>query len=235
MNPLSSCCIAALALSCVGSAKAAYVLDQVYDPSALTTYDLGGPFGTASYHTDWAQTFTVGVTGMLGLVSFYIERNASSTPDDLVVDVRGTTGGLPGSNAAVLVSTHVAPASVSTTQFSFVTFDFSATPVPVVAGQVLAIVLGVPGSIGGYSWLGTHSTPSPYAAGGAYARTVVGASAGNWGNTSFETTDFGFKTYVSASPVPEPGGWALLAGGLALALVRVRARERCNGRLRPSS
>ena len=194
------------------------VLDQSYDATT------GGGL-IISTSQQGAQTFTVGITGLLTRVDVEVENFFNATLP-LLLDVRPTIGGVPQeADAPVLANASVAAAAVPNA-FAFVTFTFA--PVPVTAGDVLAIVLmATAGETGDYAWqddfIGT------YPGGIEYSRTV-----GTWAGQ--QQHDFGFRTFVEPAAIPEPSSLALFAvalGGLCLT-ARRRARPVSAARERPA-
>jgi hypothetical protein len=152
------------------------VLDQSFSP------DLGGsnfPYGTGS--STLAQTFTVGITGLLSEVDVTLSSVVST---NVPLEIRRTSGGVPTSQ--VLIATTV---SVTAAQpvFSWSLFraDLSASGLRVNAGDVLAIVLpGVSNSLQ-VSWAGKIGADATYPGGRNFFNgTAVGG-------------DFVFRTFVS--------------------------------------
>ncbi|MFC2019340.1 6-bladed beta-propeller [Chloroflexota bacterium] len=168
-------------------------LDQSYEPAAPNY---------ASSRLDKAQVFTVGITGMLIRVDVDMNRDVGATAD-LLLDVRPTTGGVPvEDDAAALVTVRIPYSQVPDTR-SFFVIDFAATPVPVTAGQVLAIVLRSDpddGSMGSYSWTGKSN--NEYPGGDHYFRHMPGWPRPQW-YIEAGPVGMGFRTYM-ATP-PEPG------------------------------
>jgi hypothetical protein len=205
-----------------GAAFADPVVDQSYLPGAFdSTAQIGQQFGDV----DWAQTFTVGVTGTLTSVDVQIAKG-STTGSDLVVDVRTTTGGVPSSDAGILATMSVPASAVSTSPtFSLFSVDFTAFNLGVNTGDVLAVVLSS-AATDNYLWRATSA--NGYSGGGAF-----NFSLGSW-NTSSSFGDLMFQTWVEPTPtddqgggdgdgqMPEPSLLALAAAGLALARLRRR-------------
>ncbi|MHC4341408.1 MAG: PEP-CTERM sorting domain-containing protein [Planctomycetota bacterium] len=195
------------------------ILDQSYDPSSS---DAAAVVGLSNV-VDWAQTFTVGTTGILTSVEVKIFRS----PDDIIVDpllfdVRSTNSGAPAASdigSAILFSTSLSASSISTTA-GFASVNLGSAAVPVSSGDVLAIVLRSDDSVNdAYHWKGTKA--NGYSGGGAFFRI----GSGNW--KSGTPADLAFKTNLT--PTPEPGSIALFGLG---ALGAVWWRRRTRGRSR---
>lgn len=193
-------------------------LDQVLDPTALT----GGvtlSTSVSSINTDqeWAQTFTVGMSGVLSQVDLYMRRFSGDT-GPFVMDIRATQAdGRPTSAAGQELLTVTVPAAQITNAnpADFIPFNLSGFNLNVTQGQKLAIVVHVGPATGGNVtyWFGGRSDDS-YAAGAMYGR-VIGNHDWIASGTGF---DLGFKTYVEAAPsqppvITLPGGPVAYAEG----------------------
>jgi hypothetical protein len=182
---------------------AAPILDQSFDAPSFLAFGFGGD-------VHLAQTFTVGLAGVLTRVDLEIRRD-SGIPD-VLFDVRPTEGGVPvESDALALVSLTIPNTSIPTS-FSFLQVDFSSTPIPVSVGDVLAVVLRAPGegSTLNYGWQASFFPQ--YVSGDGFFREVP---SGSW--TSL-FGDFSFQTFVdpAATVVPEPAAFLLVGSGLAI-------------------
>lgn len=183
----------------VRTVEAAPTLDQSYEPLSINM---------SSSRLDNAQTFTVGVTGMLTRVDVLISRIATA---DLLFDLRATQNGVPvESDTAVLVSVRIPAAQVPVTQ-GFFTIDLTPFNVPVVSGQVLAIVLRSDPDIMSYMWYGTYS-PDGYTRGQFYFRHPPAWPRPTWrAEAEGPADDLGFRTFVTTAPV-----WMKFPGQLSL-------------------
>lgn len=167
---------------------------------------------------DWAQTFTVGISGTLTGLDLRIGRQPT-TQQPLLYDLRTTSGNAPtesDAGASVLVSGQLQASEVPTDfelsapPNAFVHIDLSGAALQVSAGDVLAIVLRSDNPGTAYRWFGVGGPPSipRYSGGDSYHRHLAG-----W-NKLAENGDNAFRTYVSA--VPEPSCSVLVLMGSAM-------------------
>ena len=187
---------AGLAVAVCGAARATVLLDQVSLPGSGASGNAsnGGTFGRA-------QTFTVGIAGVLDSVEVTMDFGTPTT-----LRILATSGGLPVGGAAG--STVLATSSSATASGTTFTFDLSPAALAVAVGDVLAI------EIFGGNWL---YSDDPYAGGSSYFFNVGGTfSVDTWTSGSADTA---FRTFVEDAPVltavPEPASLALFGAGLA--------------------
>ncbi len=155
-----------------------------------------------------AQTFTVGLSGMLTALDLELGCCRFGPPsDDLLVEVRSTlSDGFPSNQ--VLASTVLHPADIPVDSFAFVRAALGPHGFSVSPGELLSIVLSssAPSLEGGgtqpYAWFTTDG-PGTYDRGTTFVDRGSGFQAAG--------TDMGFKTYVGLSEVPEPPGLPFLA------------------------
>jgi hypothetical protein len=154
---------------------------------------------------DLAQTFTVGASGNLTRIDLQINGRSGVT-QPILVDIRATVGGLPSDGNSIVLATATVPANlVPTTVGASATVDFSATPIAVQAGEVLAIVLRTSETVGIYSWNGASASDGSgaqlYAAGAGLFRNTSNTT---WRSVVGPTAsgDFGFRTFVETQNVP---------------------------------
>jgi hypothetical protein len=212
-----------VALLVIGSRPLhAQTLDQSVNPP-------GGFLHNVNADYDWAQTFTVGLSGQLTRVDVPVTKEAATTILPLRVEVRRTTAsGSPTSdNAGLLASASLAASLFPTYEQSdpqnpfWISADLSAANLRVSPGDVLAIVLhsDEPNDpfVRGYYWRSYPQGLDDYPGGDAFRRYQGGAFERMTANVA---TDSGIRTYVL---VPEPAaGLASLAA--AFALLRRRRR-----------
>ena len=187
--------ILAASLSNVQSLQAD--LDQSFDPTGNRT--LHSTIGSPPLGKDLAQTFTVGLTGVLTGVDVYVMRLVGDA--DLIVEVRPTVGGVPvESDVAALASVVIPRASVPLpSDVGFTSVDLTSFRVNVLAGQVLAIVLRTQGQTT-YQWEG--SAGNKYVGGALFSRSPSWAVV----HPNF---DLGFQTFVQPFAIPTVTEWGL--------------------------
>jgi hypothetical protein len=201
------------------AAMAAPVLDQQFDPGSLTGFTATAGVGGIFYN---AQTFTVGLDGQLTGVEFLANAHANSSTADIVLDIRGTTGGAPiGDNSLALASVALSPSAIGHTNLATYTFfhvDLTAFNINVSTGDVLAMVIYT--SQPNFSWklaAGSSTPAATYAGGSRWTRDNF--TTGSFLNIGGGSQDMYFKTFVDAdtgsAELPAPGGLALLGLGLA--------------------
>jgi hypothetical protein len=184
-------------------ASAAPIVDQSYTPPFDYVVGVDDTFHAA-------QTFTAGLTGDLVGFDFYL-WNPDSVSGDLTYEVSGTTAGAPSGPALASGSVPVPIPATPLNPF-FLNVPL-ATPVPVTAGQVLALILNV--APVGVFWVG--DLRNGYAPGNHY---FAFAPAFDWTlSQQPDVHDLGFRTYVDAqvTAVPEPASLLLVGTGCALA------------------
>ena len=154
-----------------------------------------GPVGLGQSPSDaveWAQTFTVGVSGTLSRIEVYILKILNVT-QNLTVTIYDADSGVPTTalGSATLFSDTI------TGSADFRTVDFAGLDLNVTAGDKLAFGLKKnPDS-------GIHIMPfggDAYAGGNSFSR-ILGTPPGAW--VAQPTVDFGFKTYVNVEAATE--------------------------------
>jgi len=170
--------------------------DQVFDALRSATgskWHLTGAGIGLGVAAEAAQSFTVGVGGILTGVDVQIFKGSNATKK-LTLEVRSTHQLLPAEKAAgILLKKHIDPAQLPGVQPAFIHVDLHEYCQRVNAGEVLAIVLVSQEEIGGYGWQtadGNH-----YGGGQRYARS---RQAPSWGLNAKDMAghDLGFKTYI---------------------------------------
>jgi hypothetical protein len=196
-----------IALLSTNTTNAAPVLDQYFEAgssSNLTSY-VGGA-------VDKAQTFTVGLSGILSQIDLDIQR--ITTSNDLIFDIRATSNGLPIENDSTTLASLTVPFNSIQTTRDFFSLDISSYNISVASGDMLAIVLDS-GNDHDYAWFGYSSTSDPYSGGESYFRNPS-AGFNTWTSSSYYTVathDLGFRTFVNTTVVPEPVSFILFITG----------------------
>ena len=213
-----------LLLCGVHHAAAVPVLDQSFEPQEPLFF-----LGT-SREGNSAQTFTVGITGILSRVDVLVEKNGPFP--ELRLDVRPTVDGLPIEDDNAALAAVTIPLASIPSPHAFLRFDVSSFGIRVSQGELLAIVL-----TGNARWYGVapgFGTPNlgdvrpqldddPYPRGGAYFRRSPDIPTFSLPGGRL-IADVGFRTFVDV--VPEPPAFLLFGIGVfGLAFARV-ARHR---------
>jgi hypothetical protein len=194
MKATMSISLATLLIKCVGLSQG--TLDQQYLPS-------GGNGLIVQRSSTVAQTFEVGLSGVLNGVEVQLARNAAVLSEGMTLEIRSTLpDGSPASG--VLASVPISAADLSTA-FQFISIDLLSFALAVNGGDMFALVLrsdavAQGGGIDPYAWGG--EAPGGYSRGSVYLDCGTGfVQASGW--------DVGFRSYV----VPEPSSLALLLCG----------------------
>ena len=199
-------CLTCLCLTTTTHAEV--ILDQSYSPAAPPHEAV---INTQVNSVIWAQTFTVGVNGLLSELDLKIHKEGFPS-EPLLVDIRTVSGGVPSfpdSGANILESWSISPALLGFGLLGADEFVRTALPNPiaVTTGDQLAIVLRSDQPASGlspsYRWQGLTTGPG-YSGGATYLK---GSTA--WG---IHGSDRAFQTFVDVPVVPEPSSCALLAG-----------------------
>ena len=197
-----------ISISWAGQLAATPMLDQANEPPFA-----GGGVSSSLYR---AQTFTVGIDGILSGFEVYLNSFMDGNSSDF--EIWNTVGGLP----EPIPGTPLASATLSFDSgpgFQFA--DISSFNLSVAVGDVLAIVQIGGSTPGGATW---EANSNSYAGGDGYT-TISTDPTGPWQLPSFNL-DHGFRTYVDngVAGVPAPGTLALFALGL-FGLARLRRRK----------
>lgn len=142
----------------------------VVDQSNITYLSFGGdgaPGSAVNPTQSVAQTFTVGLSGLLSRIDLGLYRDAAALTGDVTVDILPASV-LPAYEFGSSLFTMTIPiASIPLLTTNLTTIDLSAANLAVNAGQQLAIVLRRPAGAGWVIW--QDSNPAvPYDAGGSF-------------------------------------------------------------------
>lgn len=207
--------IAVLVVPFGGVSEAAPMLDQSYEASNTNANGFiykpgGGPI-------DRAQTFTVGLTGLLTQVNLLDFGVFSGVTLPLLFDIRTTSGGVPtesNSGANILASLSIGPGGIPSAPASgaaptgTLAIDLSSLGLFVTLGDVLGIALRTEDTTeGAYRW--GREAVNGYAGGADFIRL-----SGTWGPNSTSPGDQSFQTFVDPNPVPAPSAMLLMGTGL---------------------
>ncbi len=163
------------------------VLLTLPDPSTVSQTTLA-IFSNNITATVWqAQTFTPTATGKLTQMDFQAALGTTGVPGTLVVEIRNTTGGVPG--ATVLATANLT--SINSTGNAWFTVNFAAPPT-VTSGTQYALVFRA--GAGG-PFRAVSSSSNVYAGGNWQQSSTSGAS---WANVTSGgvTLDLAFVAYV---------------------------------------
>jgi hypothetical protein len=197
-----------------GPARAGGTLDQ---SNVVSTFN----FDAAMVEeVSRAQTFTVGIAGLLSQVNLEIYQSTGTTVDP-TFEILGTTGGVPDSTKPLFTTT--IPLSIvpifdtpPTGTVPMTSIDVSSAGILVTPGEVLSLALSR-AAFGSPPWLLWRYGIGGYAGGDAYFSAPPGSP---W--MVQNPYEAGFQTYVSA--VPEPSTAVLALIGLGCLVLPVRAR-----------
>lgn len=180
------------------AAHAAPILDQEYDPVS----DGAAGITTSSL----SQTFTAGVTGLLTRVDLFVNTASTGNVTIAILD------GPPTGAFSILGQVDVPAASFPPdgTAFTGTPINLSLLGILVSAGEDYAIRLTPNDNL--MLW---NIEPGTYAGGNAFVDA-----------NSLTTSDLGFRTFVDADLIPEPGTLALLGATLAAFAATRRGRKR---------
>ena len=189
--------IAVTLASLAGATHASVMLDQQH-----AVFNNGLVFSST---TGYAQTFTVGQTGVLDSIDVALTRGGGIAASTYTFTVRD---GIEGNS---LYSANFSVLNLPTTFNRFTNFDLGALNIGVTAGDVLAIVVD--------GWTGVTSGGCPFCwSGSVLATDYNGGSAYMLLPASIQLSvwDLGFRTYVDVpSPVPLPAAAWLFGSALA--------------------
>ena len=162
---------------------------------------------------DEAQTFTVGISGILARIDVLVREDSTST-GNLLFDIRTTSGGIPAaSDTGILASVLLPHGTVPTDPLTmtYTSIDISSFGLSVTEGEVLAIVLRTDAG-GRYLWKDgapVYSRGEPF-----FRQPNVSLNWQSWSSAGLNI-DFAFQTFVDVpSAVPEPSTLTLSGLGI---------------------
>ena len=203
-------------LGVFSSASAAIIVDQEFS----TTDDPNHNTGLGIVVDSLAQSFTVGVSGILNSIEFNIL--GINATDDVTFDIRNMVGGSPDAlESNALFSTVISNGDIGSFgsqpySWSSIVVDVSSANLSVSAGDQYAFVLG--SEIGQEYGVQTDYL-NGYSGGNRFQQLGDGTAFG-----SSDFFDLTFKTTVNQ--VPEPSILALFSASLAgLGLIRRRKKQ----------
>jgi hypothetical protein len=203
---------AQMGLTCGTAFADRIVVDQAYLPSHL---DL---FGQMQTDVNEAQTFTVGISGLLRRIDVLVVSDAGVPGIPVDFDVRPTVNGAPVENDGLALASGMLSTATSDPRSAaaLVSIQFGALGVAVQRGDVLALVLSSP--IAQTLWWG-RTNGRNYASGALFSRSA------SLGFPTFKgplDADLSFRTWVDPAPVPEPSALLFVGTGLAALLAGAR-------------
>jgi hypothetical protein len=203
-GPLKLLGFVAVLLTILGLASragATVVLDQTYEPPSDTP-----TFASVGGGSIRAQTFTVGVSGILESIAVFVRNRGISTETDPVL-LELLPGIADYGSLTPVASSTIPFAAVPTSDIpGFVSADFSSAGLAVSVDDVFTLWMSSAAStLNHVSW---YATAIDGVDGYTRGRGYIGSPL--WGN---EYLDFGFRTYVRT--VPEPVTLALFGLGVA--------------------
>lgn len=195
-----------------GRARAVPVLDQEFD----TTVGVGASGNvtpTASYF--YAQTFTVGIAGLLDSVDLQLVKYADGNPSELIVELlRTDSSGAP--YGAALATATIGDGSLPAGTVQFVDVDVGSAGIFLGVGDVLAIAAHTrSGNNFGWQREAIGGSTDFYPGGQTYLN----------GSPFMAPTDVGFRTYMDPDVTVADSGSTLGLMGLALAAVGLFRRR----------
>jgi hypothetical protein len=197
----------------------AQVSADVLDQSAVITGGGNDSFHIAASSYSWAQSFTVGVDGILSRVGVEVYLSGTVPTQPLLVDVRRLVNRLPSEVPAdTLASGSITPDELTAMPFGVYTphfsmIDVSAAQIRVTDGDQLAIVLHSAATTDSYVWSSTNQGVNIYDR-GLSAVHYPGQAWSLLPQGSLVDTDQGFETFVT--PTPEPSADFPLLASLLL-------------------
>jgi tetratricopeptide (TPR) repeat protein len=171
------------------------VADVDFNPGGKSAVNAIFPAGDSQQQ--WAQTFTIGATGVLTEIDVFV-KHFVPTRGSLVMELRRADAeGIPTTNGGgVLCSASADAKSVPQGDDGFVAFDIASRNIRVISGEKYAVALHAGDNASTFKWLGL--TGDPYSGGKAFDRRTPDA---DWADDV--GCDLGIRTFVMAQTVSE--------------------------------
>jgi formylglycine-generating enzyme len=171
------------------------VADVDFNPGGKSA--VNAVFSAGDSQQQWAQTFTVGATGVLAEIDVFV-KHFVPTRGSLVMELRRANAeGIPATNSdGVLCSVSVDANSVPQGDDGFVAFDVASRNIRVASGEKYAVTLHAGDNASTFKWLGL--TGDQYSGGGAFDRRTPDE---DWADDV--GCDLGIRTFVMAQTVAE--------------------------------
>jgi formylglycine-generating enzyme len=171
------------------------IADVDFNPGGKSA--VNAVFSGGDSKRQWAQTFTIGATGVLAEIDLFV-KHFVPTRGSLIMELRRADAeGIPTTNSdGVLCSVSVDANSVPQVDDGFVAFDLASRSIRVVSGEKYAVALHAGDNASTFKWLGL--TGDPYSGGKAFDRQTADEA---W--VGDEGCDLGIRTFVVALTVAE--------------------------------
>jgi hypothetical protein len=165
------------------------IVDVDFNPGGKSA--VNAVFSGSEPNQQWAQTFTIGVAGVLSEIDVFVKHFAPAS-GNLIMDLRRTAAkGSPITKGGdVLCSLSVESSSVPQSDDGIVVFNISSRNIRVVPGEKFAVVLRASEGASTFKWIGL--TGNLYAGGQAFDRQTPDD---DW--MGEEGADLGIRTYVT--------------------------------------
>lgn len=196
-------------------ASAAPILDQT--PNSAQPGGGGNTGCLGQYCYEVAQTFTVGVGGMLSWIDLYLTSYPGSDAR-VIAEVRRTAQGAPGTGLDSVLANVTLEKSSLPPDWGWTRLDFTPAHLFAQPGDVLAIVLR-----GGHYGFLLSGRIESYARGEFFDRW---STSGPWTSSSPFDVDLAFRTWMDPDArIPEPVASLLMLAGVVAVVARRRRRH----------
>lgn len=166
------------------------VLDQEFDPTGVVNLLV---FAVPVDDTDYAQTFTASVDGILDAIALYLGEFQAPDQPDFVVGIWPTdANGVPEENVAQPMGmATVLGADAASNPSAFHRIDFRSQDIPIEAGETYAIVVQRDPDRTATFWTAGEETD------GEMWNRIDVVNGGLW--SAISTVTLGFRTFVELS------------------------------------